>query len=123
MFRKIACSLVLLAAGPAGAQAPAPIQTIRYSCDYGRSLLVEYFSGPTRTAPNGMPLPGGHVVVTLADGTRRTLQQTPSGSGIRYANQGETFVFWSKGDGAFVEEGPSQTQTYSGCVGEKASSR
>ena len=37
---------------------------------------------------------------------------------IRYANEGETFVFWSKGDGAFVEEGPSQTVTYSNCVGQ-----
>ena len=30
----------------------------------------------------------------------------------------ESFVFWSKGDTAFVEEGPKQTQTYSGCFGK-----
>ena len=121
MLRTIACSLTLslLAAGTAGAQAPAPGQTVRYSCDQGRSLTVAYFAGATRTAPNGMPLPGGHVVLTQADGSRRTLQQTPSGSGIRYANESETFVFWSKGDGAFVEEGPSQTVTYSNCVGQQ----
>jgi membrane-bound inhibitor of C-type lysozyme len=27
-------------------------------------------------------------------------------------------VFWSKGDGAFVEEGASQTETYSNCMGQ-----
>jgi membrane-bound inhibitor of C-type lysozyme len=39
-----------------------------------------------------------------------------SGSGIRYANAGETFVFWSKGDTAFVTEGADQAETYSDCV-------
>ena len=63
------------------------------------------------------PLPGGQLIVTQADGTTHTLQQTASGSGIRYANESQTFVFWSKGDGAFVEEGPSQTETYSNCMG------
>jgi membrane-bound inhibitor of C-type lysozyme len=122
MLRTITCYVVpaLLAAATAGAQPAKPINTVRYTCDQGRSLVVEYFDGPTRTAPNGMPLPGGHVIVTQGDGTRHTLQQTPSGSGIRYANERETFVFWSKGDGAFVEEGPSQTVTYSNCVGQKA---
>ncbi len=80
MFRKIAGGLVLmlLAAGPAGAQTATPIKTVRYSCDYGRSLVVEYFSGATRTLPDGMPMPGGHVMVTQGDGTRHTLQQTGS---------------------------------------------
>ena len=36
--------------------------------------------------------------------------------GIRYANADESFVFWSKGDTAFVEEGPRQTVTYRDCV-------
>jgi membrane-bound inhibitor of C-type lysozyme len=121
MLRNVTGCLALsfLATSVAWAQSPAPINTVRYTCDQGRSLVVQYFTGAVRTAPNGMPLPGGHVVLTQADGTRRTLQQTPSGSGIRYANESETFVFWSKGDGAFVEEGPSQTVTYSNCVGQK----
>ena len=120
MLRKVTGCLALsfLATSAASAQSPAPINTVQYVCDQGRSLVVEYFTGAARTAPNGMPLPGGHVVVTQADGTRHTLQQTASASGIRYANEGKSFVFWSKGDGAFVEEGPSQTVTYSNCVGQ-----
>ena len=74
-------------------------------------------------APNGMPIPGGHVVLTLSDGKKLDLPQTLSGSGIRYANADKSFVFWSKGDTAFVEEGPKQTQTYSDCVGQKKSAR
>ena len=125
MLRKAAGCLVLtvLAAGPACAQAPAPIQTVRYSCEQGKSLVAEYFDGQARTAANDMPIPGGHVVLTLAGGKQLTLPQTLSGSGIRYANADESFVFWSKGNTAFVEEGPSQTQTYKGCVGEKKAAR
>ena len=120
MLRNLTGCLALsfLAASVASAQSPGPTNTVRYTCDYGRSLVVQYFTGAIRTAPNGMPLPGGHVVVTQSDGTQHTLQQTASGSGIRYANESESFVFWSKGDGAFVEEGPSQTQTYSNCQGQ-----
>src|SRR5947207_13081442 len=103
MLRTIAGWLIpmVLAAGTAGAQAPAALKTVRYSCDQGRSLVVSNFPGPSRTAPNGMPLPGGHVVLTQGDGTRRTLPQTPSGSGIPHANEGETFVLRSKGDARF----------------------
>ena len=123
MICKVACWLVVsvLAAGAASAQAPAPMNTVQYSCAQGKSLVAEYFDGATRTAPNGMPIPGGHVILTLADGKRLNLPQTLSGSGIRYANADESFVFGSKGDTAFVEEGPKQTQTYSGCVGQKKS--
>jgi membrane-bound inhibitor of C-type lysozyme len=125
MFCKVASCLALtvLAAGAACAQAAAPVSTVQYSCAQGKTLVAEYFDGTTRMAPNGMPLPGGRVVLTLADGKRLDLPQTVSGSGIRYANADESFVFWSKGDTAFVEEGPKQTQTYSDCVGKKKSAR
>lgn len=116
---KIVAAFVLLSAGTAVAQGPLPVATVQYSCAQGKSLTAEYFDGPTRTAPDGRPIPGGRVVLTLADGSKLTLPQTLSGSGIRYANDGETFVFWSKGDTAFVEEGRDQTVTYKDCVGRK----
>lgn len=112
-------ALSFLTATAALAQPAAPVATIQYSCAQGKSLTAEYFDGPTRTAPDGRPIPGGRVVLTLAEGKKLTLAQTPSGSGIRYANDDESFVFWSKGDTAFVEEGPSQTVTYQDCVGKK----
>jgi membrane-bound inhibitor of C-type lysozyme len=32
------------------------------------------------------------------------------------ANKDETFVFWNKGDTAFVTEGKDAKETYSGCA-------
>lgn len=119
MLAKLVAAVVCLPAGAALAQAPSPVATVEYGCAQGKSLTAEYFDGPTRAAPDGRPIPGGRVVLTLADGKKLTLPQTLSGSGIRYANQGETFVFWSKGDTAFVEEGPSQAVTYKDCVGRR----
>ncbi|HBV38954.1 MAG TPA: hypothetical protein DEF05_04485 [Erwinia sp.] len=37
----------------------------------------------------------------ILDGNPLTLKQQPAASGTRYAD--EHYVFWSKGDGAFVE--------------------
>jgi membrane-bound inhibitor of C-type lysozyme len=116
-WRASAATLVFLAACSARAQ--APVSTVQYSCADGKTLSAEYFDGATRYAADGRPIPGGRVVLTLADGKKLTLPQTLSGSGIRYANEGETFVFWSKGDTAFVEEGPNQAVTYKDCVGKK----
>jgi membrane-bound inhibitor of C-type lysozyme len=119
MLAKPVAALVFLAAGNALAQTPSPVATVQYSCAQGKTLAAEYFDGPRRTAPDGRPIPGGRVILTLADGKQLTLPQTLSGSGIRYANEGGTFVFWSKGDTAFVEEGANQTVTYKDCVGRK----
>jgi membrane-bound inhibitor of C-type lysozyme len=119
MAGKFAFVLSFLLVSGALAQAASPVATVNYGCAQGKTLVAEYFDGPTRTAPDGRPIPGGRVVLTLADGKKLTLPQTLSGSGIRYANEGETFVFWSKGDTAFVEEGPSQTVTYKDCVTRK----
>ena len=120
MLHKLgAVVLSSLAATVASAQAPAPVATVQYACTNGKSLVAEFFDGPTRTAPDGRPIPGGRVVLTMTDGKKLTLPQTLSGSGIRYANEGESFVFWSKGDTAFAEEGPSHAVTYENCVGKK----
>ncbi len=105
-----------IAAGAADAQTGAPMQTVRYACDQGRTIVAEYFEGTAGVAANGMPIPGGRVSLVLDGGRHLILPQTISGSGIRYADKGETIVFWSKGNTAFVEEGAPRTVTYKGCV-------
>lgn len=117
MLGKVTVAVAIVVADVALAQ--APIAVVQYSCAHGKSLHAEYFDGLTRTAPDGRPIPGGRVILTLADGKKLTLPQTLSASGIRYANEGETLVFWSKGDTAFVEEGPNRTVTYEDCIGGK----
>ena len=93
----------------------APAALVAYRCDGGKTLSAEYFNGPLHTAPDGRPVPGGRVDLVLGDGRRLSLPQTLSGSGIRYADAAETIVLWSKGDGAFLEEGPRQAVTYANC--------
>ena len=95
-----------------------------YTCDQGKTIAASYFDlknpPPPQTTPGAMPTPTGSVSLILSDGRTMTLPQTLSASGIRYANQDESFVFWSKGNTAFVEEGANQTQTYQGCVTTEA---
>ena len=54
------------------------------------------------------------VKLTLSDGRNLTLPQTTSGSGARYASEGDKIVFWNKGNTAFIEEGGKQT--FTNCV-------
>ena len=51
--------------------------------------------------------------------TRGVLVVTDRQDESRYANADETFVFWNKGDTAFVTEGKDETQTYADCVAAK----
>ncbi len=52
--------------------------------------------------------------LSLSDGRKILLPQAMSGSGARYANKDETFVFWNKGNTSFIEEGGKTT--YAGCA-------
>jgi membrane-bound inhibitor of C-type lysozyme len=54
------------------------------------------------------------VKLVLSDGRKMNLPQTISGSGARFANSDESFIFWNKGDGAFIEE--SEFTTYRDCI-------
>ncbi len=58
-----------------------------------------------------------NVELTLSDGRTMLLKQAVSASGARYANSDETFVFWNKGDTAFVEE--KSKVTFDGCIEKK----
>ncbi|MDD5152435.1 MAG: DUF333 domain-containing protein [Candidatus Pacebacteria bacterium] len=49
------------------------------------------------------------VELTLSDGRNMLLPQAVSASGARYTNSDESFVFWNKGDTAFVNEGDQTT--------------
>lgn len=61
------------------------------------------------------------VNITLNDKRIFELPQVISASGARYANQDESFVFWNKGNRAFVTErvGEKVTTTYVDCVEKK----
>jgi len=74
--------------------------TALFTCSKGKSVAAAFGASA--------------VELTLSDGRRITLPQSSSASGARYTNPDESFVFWNKGDTAFVEE--AGTTTYSDCV-------
>ena len=54
------------------------------------------------------------VELALSDKRNMLIPQGISGSGARYANQDESFIFWNKGDTAFIEE--KGLMTYKDCL-------
>jgi len=54
------------------------------------------------------------VRLALSDGRELTVPRAISADGARYANSDESFVFWNKGNTAFIQE--LGATTYSGCV-------
>lgn len=98
---------------------PELISSVSYLCDSQKTIFARYYqkkqTAQVSTSTPGMPpVPLGMVELVLGDGQEMTLPQTISASGIRYANQDESFVFWSKGNSAFIME--NNIQTYSGCI-------
>ncbi len=113
----IVIAVAILRAYAPVAQLPAPVATASYYCNGGKTITAAYYRGAPAPAPapGQPPVPTGSVVLTLSDGRSMTLPQTISASGIRYANADESFVFWSKGNGALVLEN-NQEKSYIGCV-------
>lgn len=99
----IAVSALLLAGSAALAE--APVATAAFKCKGGKTIDATFYADA--------------VDLKLSDGRSLKVPQAMSGSGARYANADETFVFWNKGNTAFVTEGKDGKETYSGCVTEK----
>lgn len=120
--------LLILAAGGTSTLPPTTTATmetvqVQYTCDDGKTIDATYLNASTSTTT------GNSVQLALSDGRQMTLAQTISADGARYSNgdpnipQGEqgaeTLVFWSKGNGAFVQE--NGTTTYNNCVSQTPS--
>jgi membrane-bound inhibitor of C-type lysozyme len=60
---------------------------------------------------------GNLALLTLPDGKELSLTQTVAASGVRFANQDESFIFWTKGPSASIQEGA--TVTYNDCIEPK----
>ena len=92
-----------------------PIATALYSCNGNKIITAEYYQGDSPKAVEGQPpVPTGSVKLAFGD-KNMTLAQTISADGARYANTDESFVFWSKGNGAMVLE-IGEEKNYKGCI-------
>lgn len=92
------------------------INTVTYFCSENKTIKADFFAGEKKEIVLGeMPIPTDTVNVYLSDGTNLILNQTISASGARYANQDESFVFWSKGNTVLILEN-NEEKNYIGCI-------
>lgn len=113
-------SLPFIAIGIATTRTVVPYDRIVRTLEYRTAILrgqstqivVQFSCAQDKTITAAFV--GSSVELTLSDGRHLTLPQTISASGARFANQDESFIFWTKGDTAFVDEG--QIETYTACV-------
>jgi putative hemolysin len=99
------CAAAAYFNGTCSRQVVAAAKTIKadFACADGKSIDATFVNGPKSS-----------VRLVLSDGRRVTLPQAMSASGARYANKDESFVFWNKGNTAFIEE--KGKTTYDGCA-------
>ena len=94
------------------------ISTVKasYSCDAGKTIRAVYHNDntPQTIKLGAMPLPHGSIDLVLSDGRTMTLPHGISADGARYATGDESLIFWSKGNGSFIEE-KGKGLTYSNC--------
>jgi membrane-bound inhibitor of C-type lysozyme len=93
----------LLSVGSAFAE--TPISTVTFECADDKSIEATFYADK--------------ITLSLSDERSMELPQVISGSGTRYANADESFVFWSKGDTAFITEGSDENLTFKDCVAAK----
>lgn len=80
--------------------APKPVT---FSCAEGKEIMAIFY-----------PDDDQYVDLSLSDDRALSLPRAISGSGARYAKDDESFVFWNKGDTAFVTE--NGTTTFADCL-------
>jgi len=76
------------------------INSVTFSCAGNKTIQVLFFEDKAE--------------LNLSDGRHMLLLQAISASGARYANTDESFVFWNKGNTAFIEE--SNKSTFKDCI-------
>ena len=92
------------------------VSSANFLCDSGKSIAASFYraSSTSPVVPGQPPVPNGSVILSFSDRRIMTLNQTISADGGRYANSGESIVFWNRGDTAFVQE--NGTTTFSNCA-------
>lgn len=82
-----------------------PGKTVMFKCDASKKIVATFYPGDDK-----------YVDLKLSDGRALSVPHAISASGARYATPDETFVFWNKGNTAFVTEEKNGVETYSNCT-------
>lgn len=81
----------------------APPKVASFNCNAGKTITATFY-----------PTDDKYVDLVLSEGKELSVPHATSASGARYTNKEESFVFWNKGNTAFITE--NATTTYSNCV-------
>ena len=93
---------------PKPVEAPANQMVFaQYKCSNGKTINATFVN-------NG----GDYVNLALSDGRQIYIPHGLSADGARYVNWDGSFVFWSRGETAFVQEG--NVNTYDNCTQESS---
>ena len=102
---------------------PTPTKAAEYICNNQKTIGARFYENVVNatSTPDTPPTPTGIAELALSDGRVLSLKKTISASGVRYSNGdpqvegNETFIFWSKGNGALVTDNGDE-KSYFGCV-------
>jgi membrane-bound inhibitor of C-type lysozyme len=95
---------------------PSLVAHVTYICKDEKTINANFYKGEAVPVKLGeRPIFSGSAKIALSDGRSFDLPQTISADGSRYATGDETFIFWSKGNGALVLENNVE-KSYIGCV-------
>ncbi|MCL4374855.1 MliC family protein [Patescibacteria group bacterium] len=82
---------------------------VTFDCPDGRAIIATFHLPKDET-----------VDIDLGDGKVITLKHALAASGARYSNADESYVFWNKGNAAFIEQ--NGKIVHDNCVTEVATS-
>jgi|GEM_PF-1529730 len=80
-------------------------KTVIFYCDDSRIITASFYIGDDK-----------FVDLVLSDDRKLSVPRVISASGARYANADETFVFWNKGETAFITEGINKSPVFTNCI-------
>ena len=79
----------------------SPVGTVEYMCKEGKVIDAVFYK---------------NFVHLKTPTLNAYIPQTVAASGVRYANEDESLVFWGKDAGAFMAEGTPDNITYKDCT-------
>lgn len=86
-------------------EASTPVASAIFHCDEMKFIVADFFEES--------------VELRLSDNRLIILPRAISASGARYTDKNEVFVFWNKGDTAFIDE--NGVTTFQNCITNEAS--
>ncbi len=80
----------------------AIINDVTFACSGGKTIRAQFRQND--------------VSLELSDGRALTVPHAISADGARYATAADAFVFWTRGQTAFITEGTNGSTTYANCL-------